>query len=101
MFQCRKRRSDLISISARLLASGESGEQFGFFSKLLTHTNIPADVCPVVLPHPPLAPALTSETLQPLLFAFLTDDEEQRNAHGDQNHRGANGEEFLHVVILF
>lgn len=32
VFQCRKRLSYLISISARLLASGESGEQFFLFS---------------------------------------------------------------------
>lgn len=31
VFQCKKRRSYLISISARLLASGESGEQLFFF----------------------------------------------------------------------
>lgn len=43
---------------------------------------------------------LTSEPLQPLFFALLANDEEQRHAHGDQDHRGANGEELLHVVVL-
>lgn len=43
---------------------------------------------------------LTPQTFQSLLFAFLADDEEQRDTQRDQDDRRADGEEFLHVVTF-
>lgn len=49
-----------------------------------------------------LTPSLTSESLQPLLFAFLANgDKQQRNPKSHQNHRTADWKQFLHIIIFF
>lgn len=42
----------------------------------------------------------TSESLQSLLLAFLSDDEEEGHAQCHQDHGAADGEEFLYVLAL-
>lgn len=49
-----------------------------------------------------LTQSLTSESLQPLLFAFLANgDKQQRNPKSHQNHRTADWKQLLHIIIFF